>query len=393
MITHKISHTTMTTNSLKEIIQNHEVIIIGMEHYTPLGVIRALGEQGINPIFIGIKYKAPVASASKYVKKSYFVNNDSEALKLLLKEYGDFHVKFGKKPFLQFSDDSTVELFEKHYDELKDKFIMFNAGGNGRIAKYLDKFEILECARRHGIKILPTVVVKCGEIPPNFDYPIITKAISPNAGAWKGDVHICLNEKELEQAFKTIQSPLVLIQKYIEKKTETTIEGYSFNKGKDMFAAIQCTYLYTIKGYYSPYHIDTPIEDSSLKSKIASMIEEIGFEGVFDAEFLVDQDDELYFLEINFRNTTWSYSSAVAGYPLSYLWCESMLTGNKPILKEFEPFTSMCEPIDYSKRVEEGRCTFPEWLFDFKTAKCTYYYDPNDIKPYKVMCENWNILK
>ena len=349
---------------MDKLLENRLVILIGMEHYTPLGVIRCLGENGINPVFIGVKYKACVASSSRYVKKSYLVNDDQEAFDLLLKEYGDVSEKTGLKPIVQFTDDSTVELFENHHDELKDKFIFFNAGGNHRIAKFLDKFEILQCAERHGVQILPTEVVKCGELPKHAEYPVITKAISPNAGAWKGDVNICYSEEELKAAFNRIKSPLALIQKFVEKKTEMTIEGYAVNKGKDMFAAIQCSYLYNIKGYYSPYHIDKPIQNQDLKEKLAAMIEEIGFEGVFDA-----------------------------GYPLAYLWCVSMLTGESPEPKDFEPFTSMVEPIDYSKRVEEGRCSLSEWLKDFKEAKCTYYYDPVDLKPWQVLTDNWDKLK
>ena len=41
--------------------------------------------------------------------------------------------------------------------------------------------------------------------------------------------------------------------------------------------------------------------------------------------------------------------------------------------KEFEPFTSMSEIIDYSKRVEGGLCSIAEWLRDFKDAKCVIY--------------------
>ena len=70
-----------------------------------------------------------------------------------------------------------------------------------------------------------------------------------------------------------------------------------------------------------------------------------------------------------------------------------MLTGEIPEPKDFEPFTSMVEPIDYSKRVEEGRCSLPEWLKDFKEAKCTYYYDPVDLKPWQVLTDNWDKLK
>lgn len=32
-----------------EILKKHEFIVIGFEHYNPLGVIRSLGENGIRP--------------------------------------------------------------------------------------------------------------------------------------------------------------------------------------------------------------------------------------------------------------------------------------------------------------------------------------------------------
>ena len=57
---------------------------------------------------------------------------------------------------------------------------------------------------------------------------------------------------------------------------------------------------------------------------------EIGFEGVYSIEFLIDQNDNYWFCEINFRNSTWSYAATVAGMPLPILWAEAMLTGKKP---------------------------------------------------------------
>lgn len=368
------------------------VIVVGMEHYNPLGMIRALGENGIRPIYIGIKYKAPVASSSKYVKDYYLVDSDQEALDLLINQFGSVVRETGKKPFVLFSDDSTVELFEQHYEKLKSGFIMFNAGGDGRIAKYMDKFEILECAKRHGIQVLPTEVVKRGEFPKNVEYPIITKAISPNSGAWKGDVFICNNEAELKEAYKNIKSQTVIIQHFVDKKTEITYEGYTINRGKDMYIGVQCSYLYAVKGYYSTYFINEPMTDSVLYAKINSMFEEIGFEGIFEVEFLVGPNEQKYFLEINFRSSPWSYFSHLAGNSIAYLWCVSMLTGSVPKANCFEPFKGMVEPVDYLKRVEEGRCSLAEWLKDFKEAKCAYY-NPNDMEPYRILCENWDILK
>ena len=375
-------------------LNDHLVIVIAIEHYNPLGQLRTLGENGISPIFIGLKYKVRMASASKYPQKVHHVDTEDEAFEVMMKNYGNVAEKTGKKPILLFSDDKTVGFYDERYDELKDKFILFNAGESGRITKYMDKLEILQCANRHGVPTLPARVLELGGgIPKDLEYPVITKAISPNSGAWKGDVNICYSEEELKEAFTKIQSPLVLVQKYIDKKTEMTLEGFSVNKGKEMFVGTQCFYQYPIKGYYSPFHTNQPFKDKELHERLTAMLTEIGFEGVFEIEFLIDKDDNKYFSEINFRNSTWSYSSTVAGNPLPYLWCKAMLEGHAPEPNDFEPFTSMVEPIDFGKRVDEGRCSLGEWLKDFKEAKCTYYYNSEDLEPYRIVCENWDKLK
>lgn len=373
-------------------LNGHLVIVIAIEHYNPLGQLRVMGERGIHPVFIALKYKVRMASASKYISKLYQVENEDEGFKILMENYGDVADKTGKKPILLFSDDKTVGYYDARYEELKHKFIFFNAGKNNRISKFMDKGEILECAKRHGVPVLPTVIVERGEIPADLKYPVITKAISPNAGAWKGDVNICYSEQELKEAMERIQSPQVLLQHYIEKKTEITLEGFSYNHGQGMFVGVECRYVYTIKGYYSPYHNTYPMKNMKLKAKLNAMLAEIGFEGIWEIEFLVDQDENLWFLEINFRNSTWGYASNVAGNPLPYNWSLAMLGEDIGAPKEFEPFMSMVEPIDYNKRVVEKRCSFGEWLSDFKNAKCTYYFNNEDMEPWRIVCDNWEKL-
>ena len=79
--------------------------------------------------------------------------------------------------------------------------------------------------------------------------------------------------------------------------------------------------------------------------------------------------------------------------PLAYYWIQTTLTGECPKPVDFEPFDAMVETVDYSKRVEEGRCTLAEWVSDFKNAKCTYYYDAIDQEPWKLVVKNWDRLK
>ena len=290
-----------------ESLNNHIVIVIALEHYNPLGQLRALGENGIRPVFIAINHKVRVASVSKWPSKVHLVETEEEAFDVLMREYGDVAEKTGYIPIVSFSDDKTVTFYDQRYDELKDKFIIFNAGKTGRITQFMRKKEIVDCARRHGVPVAPDWLVENGEVPANIEYPVITKAFSPVEGCYKGDFHICQNEEELKKAFAAIESEQVFIQKYIDKKTEMTYEGFSYNHGKGMYVGVQTHYQYAVKGYYSPLQYCQPRVDAELQTKLNAMLEEIGFEGIWEIEFLVDKDDKIYFLEINFRRTSGSF--------------------------------------------------------------------------------------
>ncbi len=372
---------------------DHLVIVFALEHYNPLGHIRSLGENGINPVYISVKRGGLSACLSKYISVCHHVDSVEEGYRLLISEYGNFGVE--NKPYVIFSDDRSVGFFDFHYDEIKDKFIFFNAGKQGRINEFMNKQYILDVAKKHGFHVLDSWVVSKGEIPENIQYPVITKDISPNSGSWKSDVYICENEQELKDALKKISGSVVQIQKFVNKKNEYAIEGLTINKGTQMLIGSTLRWKYLIKGYYSPYHDVTMMKDADMRSRLEAMFSEIGFEGIFEVEFLIDQDDTYYFLEINFRASAWNYSSAVAGMPLAYLWVKSMEDGfiADDAEKEFEDFTDMSEVIDYGKRVEGGMVSLAEWLRDFKEAKGTYYYNKNDMSPFEYLFEHWDDYK
>lgn len=375
--------------------KDHLVIVFAIDHYNPLGVIRSLGQNGIRPIYIAIRHRVELGVKSKYVSKVYQVDSVEEGYQVLMNQYGEAY-KTGKKPFVLFSDDKSVGYFDLHYDEVKNRFICFNAmHTQGRIMEFMDKKNILDLAKKHGLDVLEPVVVDRGEIPENLEYPIITKDINPNAGGWKSDVFVCQNAEELKEAFKKISSPKVLLQKYVEKKTEFAFEGCSVNGGKSTLIAIKSTYRYAIPAYYSPFMDCESLHDDKLKAALEGMLEEIGFEGIFEIEFLVDKDNHPWFLEINFRNATWSYAATRAGMPLPYIWVKGMLNGqiDPEDYKEVpDGFTAMVEPIDYAKRIELGVGTPGEWLADFKKANCCFYYSEDDLEPFYEMVRNWDKL-
>lgn len=374
--------------------QKDLVIVFAIEHYNPLGVIRTLGKRGINPDYIAVKGRVRLSSKSKYLNHVHEVDSVEEGYKVLLNEYGNV-CKTGNKPIIICSDDKTIGFLDNHYDELKDKFVFFNAGVSGRINDYMDKFRILELAKKHGLNILDSRVVRRGEVPEDLLYPIITKSISPNSGGWKSDVFICENAKELSEAYKKIKSEEVMLQQFVEKKNEYAVEGCSVNNGKTTFLSIYSIYNYLIKGYYSPYRKSGSFNNPEIERGLKAMIEEIGFEGVFDAEFLIGPDDKYYFLEINFRNTTWSYASDVLGMPLAYLWVKAM-NDEKSLADAFKPnekpILCMVEPIDYNLRCRQRGYSKCKWFIELLKCKCKDYWNWRDLKPSFIMLNNWKKL-
>lgn len=371
---------------MNDCISGHKVIVIAIEHYNTLSMIRSLGKLGINPIYIAIQGKGEIASSSKYISKRHYAYAVDDAYRILLNNYGDEKLK----PFVLCADDRTIGYIDNHYSEVKDRFICFNAGSDGIINEYMDKYKIIKLAEKYGLKTLNTVCVEKGVIPDNIEYPVITKSVSPLSGGWKADVFICANKEELEKAYETIQSPMVVLQKYIDKKNEYCLEGFSIHHGADIHFSISVTYNYLLKDYYSPYLTVGNADNEQINIALAEMFKEIGFEGIFEVEFLIDQDGTIYFDEINFRNSPWSYPSAVLGRCIPEMWMKAVLDDRfdyKPV-KVLNNFTAMIEPVDYAKRVEGGIVSVASWLYDFKKTNVTFYYDADDPEPFFLMMKN-----
>lgn len=303
-----------------------------------------------------------------------------------MKEYSGYT----EKVFVYACDDTTEELLDNHYEELKKDFIFYNAGKAGRVTEFLNKETIGKLALKHGLNFLEAVAVKKDEVPENLEYPIITKAIDSTVGGWKNDMFICHDQRELRAAYAKIQSPEVMLQKYIVKKNEYCLEGFSCNHGEEVFIAIESVYNYKLPMSYSPYMtVNNFSNKNNVFRGLKEMFREIGFEGIFEVEFLEAEDGTLYFGEINFRNSTWSYASTCAGMNLPVLWAEAMLNGKLPencFNKIPEPgFTAMVELTDFKERVIKRKYSPIKWIQDLKGCQCRYYMGRNDLKPVAAM--------
>ena len=80
----------------------------------------------------------------------------------------------------------------------------------------MNKRAISELGEECGLNIPKSEELRHGEIPKTLRYPIITKSIKSIEGKWKDDVYICNSEYELLEAYKAINSNVILAEEFIE---------------------------------------------------------------------------------------------------------------------------------------------------------------------------------
>ena len=357
------------------------IVFVSKEHYNPLGIVRTLGEAGIRPIVVIVEGELKFVGQSKYVKKRYYVHSPEEGINLILQKYA----YSGEKSFILTGDDVTVATLDRHYNDLKDYFIFYNAGEAGRITHYMNKKNMIDIVIKHGLNVAKTWKTKVGDVPKDIVYPVMTKAQNSIGAEWKDIVFICHDETELKEAYTKIHSDEILLQSYLEKIDEISFDGFSINHGRETVILTEVFQEYCIPDKYSPYWDVRNNTDLETTKKIRQIIEEIGLEGIFEFEFLVDRAGKRWFLEINFRNTALGYSTTAADMPQVTLWCDSMERGSieKGILKEIpDGFKAMAECFDYDARVKTGIISKKEWKKQYRACSCKLYKGHDDDIPF-----------
>lgn len=361
-------------------IRNHKFIVFCCDHYNPLGIVRSLGEEGISPIVILVADHPLMINHSRYVSRLHCVKTKEDGYKILVNEYGEESIK----PFIYTSEDGITSLLDLHYDELIEKFYFFHGRQQGIVTQYMDKENICNLAVKCGAQIAKTEMVKLGTLPSKVCYPLITKAIISTLGGWKGDSFICRNEEELREAYRHIRSERILLQEYIDKKNELCLDGFCYNNGEDVVIPYYSNYLRFTNKSYGPYMVMRPFVDEKVMGWIKTMLKDVGFTGIFSVEFLIDKDNNLYFLEVNFRNSTWSYAYTCGGYNMPLLWARATVDGSLDLskIKPMEEFTAMVEPDDFVENVvKHKKIGIWHWVRDLKNAKC-YYWNKKDPNPF-----------
>lgn len=317
-----------------------DLVVIGQNYSTSLGLIQAAGEAGYS---VGaIHYSAhqvthsPLEFKSRYVIRHFIANrrNEQDLLEILMRQF-----KGGaKKSVLLPSDDNSAAFIDKNITVLKKCFhVPAIKNVSDETTQNMDKSFQLNKAIEAG---LPTAqswsVFLDGKspiiVPEGVSFPCITKPLR-SIGSSKSFIRRCNNindlQKVLEEINRSKPSP-ILLQELINIDTEYTVPVLAMGEEILVPAFLRKTRIgsRTHKGVTIAGTVISSSLFSNIVGGIKRLIKELGLQGIFDVE-LLKSGDTIYFNEINLRYGAAGYALTRAGINMPALWIEYCL-GRQP---------------------------------------------------------------
>lgn len=369
----------------------NKVIIVGSgNNCNELGLVRNFGVNGIKPYGILFcnenLWKHEWVHRSKYWKKCDRVDNPEQAIEFLISKYGNEE----EKPVVITPVDYIMQMIDANYDELSKHFLLqsFNNKQNG-INKLANKLSQYEFTKELGFKMLDTYLIDFDNYLVEDYYnklPLLLKPVQGGEGR-KDDITVCKTKDELDYAIKKFSEngyTRVLAQKYLENRKEILSYG-SINKNANLISFVvsgkirQWPNVYGVGSYYQ-----TIIQPSIIEKikNVYSALSNSGYDGTIDVEFFIDESNEIYVNEYNWRASGGNYTSLGVKDLSLLLWYYAKI--GKPFndikqINEKEIF--IINEISDFKHVLIKDISFKQWLLDLKRAKAFSIWYKKDLRP------------
>ena len=358
------------------------VIVWSIDDFNTLGLMRELGQNGLNLIFL-IKGKAGYASKSRYCTN--FVEKESiqDGFEYLMKTFADEVCK----PILIVSSDEIITFVDQHRHEMEAFFILPGTREQGNIEKYIDKNTMTELAEKIGILCPHSREIKWNSSLDGIKYPCLIKPSHQTEGHYNEfKFKICENESELRNTLKFVRHESVFIlQQYIPKEKDLLVYGGRLYDGKTIIAGAMIRDRWADSGSSSHGCITCDVPSSANVDKIVEFLEKIDYYGLFSFEYGM-LGDKAYFFEVNLRNdgTSHYFFQAGANIPLAYVYSCAGVDYLEISTKVKKEAWFIDEVFDI-ENVIKGVISKVQWSKDMEEATIFKYYDKDDQEPWKVV--------
>lgn len=353
-------------------------VIVGTGSYNDLGMIRSCGEDKMPVIYITDQKHIIPIHKSKYVIQTYFIQMTESALIKIIHQIVKTH---NSVVIIYPTSDIAAYYLDCNYESLKDLCYFSNAKGKLRVL--MNKYEMNKLAETCGLIIPQMRKVNLLELENYNDitYPCIVKPLR-SIGGDKSDITKCYDINDLNKVFSIYRSKNhneILIQQLINGKNqhEIAITGVADSDGNCIIKGDIIKK--RIRGNGSTvFGIYRPNQHRELYLAIQEFIRKSGYQGIFDIEFL-ENDDNIYFIECNYRNGAYGYAVTYSGFNMPHIYKQFCL---KQSLDSYEPkkITFMEERSDFLNVLDKNISLW-SWIKDLFSTNVFLFWNKKDIRP------------
>lgn len=362
---------------------NNQIIIWGADDFNTLGLMRELGQSGLDVLFL-IKGKRGMAARSRYCQKYVETANADEGYQYLM------HLETNKdaKPIIITNGDGISVMMDQRKTELEEKYIIPGTRQQGVLEHYTDKYAMTGLAAELGITTPWSKFVKWDTDISDVTYPCIIKPSHLTPGHYNEfKFRICQDEASLKKILSLVRKESVfIVQQYVPKERDLLVYGARMQDGKTMLAGWMVRDRMADSGSSSHGLITNKLPkqfSEGDKSLMASFLEKIDYCGLFSFEYGLTKD-EAYFFEVNLRNDGCSHYFFQAGANIPLAWVKSCAGEDySTVPTQVIGERWFIDEVFDIENVFHRRVSHRQWKRDKKEATIFKYYDKEDMEPYR----------
>jgi predicted ATP-grasp superfamily ATP-dependent carboligase len=381
---------------MKHIDTSFPVLVLQMDHYGALGVMRSLGRLGVSVYGVHPTHW-PVASFSRYCQKVFPLDLDTtppdQAVDRLLTIAKTIVVR---RPVLMPTNDEMALFVARNAERLQEAFV-FPYNPKGLVWALYNKKEMYFLAKRLSIPTAETAFPESRDDVLEFcektQFPVMLKAsdnISVSRRTKKKMVIVRSKDELIDQyeAMEDSSNPGLMLQEYIPGNDASVwmFNGY-FNQNSDCLFGITGRKLHQTPIRTGMTALGICLPNPEVTSATYALVKAIGYKGILDIGYRYDKRQKVFkLLDANprlgasFRLFVGEDGMDVARAAYLHLTGQtvppsSICVGRKWVVED-------ADIISCIRYYRLGLLTLPDWLTSYGGVREGAWFAADDILPF-----------
>jgi D-aspartate ligase len=375
------------------------VLLLGMEHYSALGVMRSLGRCGVRVYGVHSDTRAPAAT-SRYCEGLFVCDLEREPSQTSVEFLFAIARRLTGRPVLLATNDQSALFLAENCSRLEQVFRV-STNSLALVRALHDKREMHSLAKALGIPTIRTLfpqsrddVIECARV---IQFPVMLKAID-NIPVYRraGKTTVIIHSREeliaRYDAMEDPTKPTLMLQEYVPVRAESnwTFNGY-FDQNSDCLFAITGHKIRQAPPYTGVISLGVCRPNPTVRDLTLKLVKGVGYKGIIDVGFLYDARDGAYKLhDVNPRlGASFRLFVGTGGLDVTraaYLDLTGQSVPPSGICDGRKWAVEDADLISSCRYVRDGAQTIRQWIASYDGLREGAWFAGDDPRPFLDMC-------